>query len=268
MKKFAIYCVTYNSYAELADYLASIEEAAMRAADKIKVDVYVADNTVENFQDITFNASASTVRIFPYHENLGYLGGAQRMMRETDVAAYDYVAVSNVDLRMEKDALERLADLAVGENVGWIAPALYSNQLHYDRNPSVLKRYTKRRLQLIGCLFRFPILYYTYRATLYKRKKVRKTYDRPLEIYAGHGSCMIFTRSFIARCGVPNYPVFLYGEEIYFAEQCRAAGLSVVYQPSVRFSDKEHASISQLRKSTFFRYNYEANRYVLKTFYS
>ena len=88
MKRIAIYCVSYNSDKERDHYLSSIQQAADKAADRVSVDVFVANNTQEN--------------------NPGYFGSVKQLMQDVDQTAYDYSIISNVDLTMEEDFLKRI----------------------------------------------------------------------------------------------------------------------------------------------------------------
>lgn len=268
MKKIAIFCVNYGSYRELDCFLKSVDRAASCAAGSMLAEVFVADNTEVGVKDINVDVSCVPVTLFPFRRNHGYMGAVQRMMQSVDVLAFDYVAVSNVDLEMSETALLELGRLDVEDAVGWIAPSLYSVRLHQDRNPALMERYTRKRLEALRFMFSHPFLHVLYKHTLYKRKKLRKQYAVPVNIYAGHGSFMILTRSFFVRAGSPDYAAFLFCEEIYLAERCRRAGLSVRYCPTVRLRDKEHVSVGGLRSSAYYRYNVDALDYILRTFYS
>lgn len=78
---------------------------------------------------------------------------------------------------------------------------------------------------------------------------------------------MLLTRSFFDSYKKIDYPVFLFGEELYMAELVRLAGKKVRYIPSLVIKDKEHASTSTLRKRLFFQYNRESIKYCLEQFY-
>ena len=65
MKKIAIFCVSYNSDKERDQFLASINYAAKKAGDKVRVDTFVANNTKE--------------------DNPGYFGAIKQLMQDVDV---------------------------------------------------------------------------------------------------------------------------------------------------------------------------------------
>ena len=245
MKRIAIYCVSYNSDKERDHYLSSIQQAADKAADRVSVDVFVANNTQEN--------------------NPGYFGSVKQLMQDVDQTAYDYSIISTVDLTIEENFFIKLADYVCAGTTGWIAPQIWSRLEERDRNPKILNRYSLRKLQILKTFYQFPLLDTLYTRTFYRSKKFK--HHPAGEIYAGHGSFIILTRRYFQQCGSINYPVFLFCEEIYLAEQCRQKGLQVLYEPNLKVTDTEHASTGQMRHSFYCRCNYEAIRYIIKNFY-
>ena len=186
-------------------------------------------------------------------------------MADVDIKDYDYTIISNVDLTVEEDFFLKLADNTCDENIGWIAPQIWSDLEKRDRNPKILERYSQRKLNILKLFYQFPILDTLYTHTFYRQKK----YERhPAgRIYAGHGSFIILTRDYFKRCGKIDYPVFLFCEEIYLAEMCQKAGLNVEYEPSIKVIDTEHASTGKMKHSLYCRCNYEAMQYIIKSFY-
>jgi len=245
MKKIAVFCVSYCSDHERDLYLSTIRNAAQKASNIVDVDVFVSNNTKE--------------------DNPGYFGAIKRLMQQVDVNNYDYSIISNVDLMLEEDFFQKLADYICSEDTGWIAPQIWSNLEERDRNPKVLNRYSLKKLQILRTFYQFPILDTLYTSTFYKKKKYES--HQAGQIYAGHGSFIILTRRFFELCGKIDYPVFLFCEEIYLAEMCRKAGLKVLYEPSLIVKDTEHASTGRMNHGFYCRCNYEAMQYIIKKFY-
>ena len=245
MKKIAVFCVSYCSDHERDLYLSTIRNAAQKASNIVDVDVFVSNNTKE--------------------DNPGYFGAIKRLMQQVDVNNYDYSIISNVDLMLEEDFFQKLADYICSEDTGWIAPQIWSNLEERDRNPKVLNRYSLKKLQILRTFYQFPILDTLYTSTFYKKKKYES--HQAGQIYAGHGSFIILTCRFFELCGKIDYPVFLFCEEIYLAEMCRKAGLKVLYEPSLIVKDTEHASTGRMNHGFYCRCNYEAMQYIIKTFY-
>ena len=245
MIKIALFCVSFESDKEKDLFLASIEQAKTRAMQVAIVDVFVACNTREN--------------------NPGYLGAVELMMNNVDLDTYDYTIISNVDLIVEEDLFIKLAGYKCQEDIGWIAPQIWSEKERRDKNPRQTGRYSLKKLKLLRLGYQFPWLDTLYTNTLYKRKKMHR--KQPGCVYSGHGSFIILTKTYIARCGKVKYPVFLFCEEIYLAEQCLQAGLKVVYSPKMKVTDLEHISTGKMDHRTYCKYNLEAINYIIKTFY-
>lgn len=266
MKRIAIYCVTYNSYPEFYHYLDSICQAVKTAEGKAEVEVFVADNTDKVPQEISYQTDNVRLKVFPFHQNLGYFGAIGKMMQQVDTTVYDYCIISNVDLILDKDMLIMLAEYPYEDTTGWIAPQIWSQQEKRDRNPKIISRYPLSKLKKLQTLFKYPLLYALYIMTLYRRKTFQN--HSAGEIYAGHGSFIILTREYLTRCGIIDYPVFLFCEEIYLGEQCRLHDLKVVYQPDIHVVDTEHASTCTFKRSKYCKYNYQAISHILKNYYT
>ena len=268
MLKIAIYCVNYHSYEALQQYRSSIDSALKGDQCAVEVEMFIADNTEHDVQTIAEDEQRYHVKVFPYHQNLGYFGAVRKLMQETSPTAYDYAIISNVDLMIDEHFFQQLTDehVKVKEQIGWISPQIFSKTELRDKNPKILQRYAKGKLQLLRLMYGWPFLYYLYTHTLYRSKKVLMQHEAR-DIYAGHGSFIILTRSFFEQCGIINYPMFLFDEEIYLAEQCREKGLRVVYRPSIKVIDNEHASTGRMPSKFYFACNYQATVYILKTYY-
>ena len=268
MKKIAIYCVNYNSYQELSAFLKSIEQSYGKVKDIMVVDVFVADNTECDIQEIRFNSCTFNLKVYKFYKNLGYFGAVQKMMELSKPDDYDFTIISNVDLTLGINALEELYKTQIDDTIGWIAPCIFSKRLNKDRNPAKLKRYSKRKLLLLLFMFKHAFLMKLYRRFLYGRKKEMQISSIPHKIYAGHGSFIILTKSYIQNCKKINYPVFLFCEELYLAENCLRKNLNVTYNPKIIIYDDEHVSTEGLsKKAIFYKYNYQAIKYIIKQFY-
>lgn len=265
-KRIAIFCVCYNSYEILDTYFERLDEAAKNARNNVATDLFIADNTQENIRPIDYTPAHFSLRVFPFHENLGYFGAIGRMMKATDCAPYDYVIISNTDVFMRPETLCCISDYPATEHVGWIAPLIYSEREKKDRNPQAAYRYSRKRLQLLRLMYKFPLLHYIYASCFYK---IRHLTDKACgKIYAGHGSFIILTAAYIKQCGSIDYPVFLYGEEIYLAENCRLNNLDVIHTTEIQVYDLDHYTTSKMKRSFYYRCHYDAIDYILKQYYS
>ena len=265
MIKIALLCVTYHSYDCLCNYLDSVEIAYSATERSVDLDVFIADNSsccenVNYLERFSFNAQ------YYKFDNVGYFGAIHQIMINNDMMDYDYVIISNVDLSINQDFFKKLSLHKCENNVGWIAPRIYSMLEQRDRNPQRLRRCSELRLILLQILYKFPLLFMLYYNTMYKRKKYLVV-GSPKDVYAGHGSFIILTKYYLSKVGIVNYPVFLFCEEIYLAEMCRINNLLVRYEPDLAVTDFEHISVGKIKKKEYYRLNCNAIKYIRKRFY-
>lgn len=270
MKHLAIFCVNYNSYNVLGKYLKSIDDNAISVKETAEVDVFIADNTVDNIKTIPTDGYTGISRIetFPFHKNLGYFKAVNQMMSSVDTGMYDYVIISNVDMTLRHDALQNLLMHTYPEKTGWIAPSIIAQESGKDLNPRAIKRYTAIELRIMRWLYRIPVAYNIYLHTFHKLKRKQILEHKRRWIYAGHGSFMILTKKYLSKCGIIDYPVFLYCEEIYIAENCLWYDLDVIYDPSIVIDDIGKVSTGKVKKKLYYQWNIEGLTYALNSYYS
>lgn len=263
-KNIALFCVNYNSYNYLDGFLKSLEAAMCPCTEKVNLDVCIADNTDKNWNDITFRSSVMNVIVFPFHENLGYFGAIHKMQQETP-QNYDFSILCNVDVTVEKDFFHKLANYQPTKDEGWITPAIISVEDGCDLSPQATTRYSRKKLSVLHLFYTHPFLLRLYEKTFYK---IKRSKSHPAStVYAGHGSFIILTREFFNRCGLIDYPVFLYGEEIYLGEMCYRHQLAVNYYPDIVVHDTGRVSTGKMKRSHYYQCNAEAIDYLIHTFY-
>ena len=230
MKKILLICVTYHSDKELHAFVESVRRAAERVKRKMQVDIEVADNG---------------------QDNKGYLGGALPIYN-AKAKGYDYVSISNVDLELAEDFFKQLLAVET-ERIGWIAPDIYTEKINKHENPHILLRPTKRNFIIWNIIYSSTLIYRLYHC-LYILKSQNTKISPACEIYAGHGSFMLFTKAFANAYPELQFPGFMYGEEIYMAELVRAAGLQVQYMPTLHIANTGNVNtglINQKQKSAW-----------------
>ena len=249
MKKILVIAVTYHSNKELQAFLESVRRAAEKVKNLIQVDVEVVDNG---------------------QDNKGYLGGALPIYNEK-AKAYYYTIISNVDIILAEDFFGELNALPT-TGIGWIVPRIYSACRNTEENPQAIYRYSKAKIQLLHFLYAHPNLYRLYRHSAHKLTQLQRNkknhITQNMDIYAGNGSFFLFTQAFVQQNIPLQYPCFLYGEEIYFAELVQKCGLRTVFVPNLYIENKTpNVSTSRLGIEGRCAYSKQAMDYLLKTFY-
>ncbi len=283
MMKVCILSVCHNSYVEAERFLDSIVDAIKEAETLVSLDLYIIDNSspfnhlyIEKLKKQRSGLSVTYIA----SDNLGYFPSVSAAIRKYNIALsdYDYVCISNVDLRLSKSFFGVLSGINPELNVGVYAPSIFSAQLNADRNPKIVHRPSAFKLKinkfLFSSRFRYRLLksVNSFRLRLRQFLKPNPDSKQPgsskfyREIYASHGSFILFTRSFIAIESKFAYPVFLFGEEIYVAEIARNNQLKVKYVPELLIFDSEHVSTSTMGNSFYRQSNLKALSYILSNF--
>ena len=243
MKKILLICVTYHSDNELHAFVESVHRAEERVKGKMQVDIEVADNG---------------------QDNRGYLGGALSIYN-AKAQGYDYVSISNVDLELASDFFEQLLSVDT-KDLGWIAPDIYTDKINRHENPYMLSRPTKRNFLIWNIIYSNTLIYRLYhRLYIFKSHKT-KTYP-VYEIYAGHGSFMLFTKAFVEHNPEIHFPGFMYGEEIYLAELIRKSDLHVQYIPTMRIANTGNISTGLINQKQKSAWSKESLRAIQKLFF-
>jgi GT2 family glycosyltransferase len=265
-----IICVNYNSYEKLIDYINSINNAYIYCSDKsLIIDIVVADNS-SNYFPINIDDIQVNYKQYKTGSNLGYIGAVYQSLKELNISLhnYNYFIISNVDIVLDVCFFTNLLKLKLKPNIGWIAPCIYSKYENRDRNPKITHRPTRRKIKLLALLYKYPILYYLHMNTSYLlRKRFRKPI-RDYSIYAGHGSCMIFTNSLLKSYSDFCYPSFLFGEEIFFAEILKKYNFETYYYPQIKVIDSDHVNTKVLPKKLFYKWNYNSINILIKLFFN
>lgn len=205
--------------------------------------------------------------------NLGYFNGAAFGYHHIkERYSFQWVIVCNVDIVIQTNNIDSILDEF--SDAGVIAPAIISEDSGFDKNPYRLSRTSKRIMQFKKIVFSNLLLAKVYgiassiRNGLIKNKytEVSKC-EEGTRIYLPYGACFIFSERFFTSGCKLDYPLFLFGEELYIAEQCREKGLDIVYVPRIRFLNFEHASTSKLTNAFITKKNKEAMTFILKNFY-
>lgn len=248
-KHFTLICINYNSYPHLVRFLESVTTSIQ--GSKIDLHIVVVDNStslanseaLSNFR----HSSDLSLRIIK-SANVGYFPGAKIALDDMSdsVKEFDFVSISNVDLTLDQNFFKRLNNITVDTSTGVIAPAIISDKRKDDLNPKIESRPTRTSLERTLKIFGHVSLFFAYRLLSDIKSNLRGTNrsKRRIEMYAPHGSFIIFTKRYFERGGNFDYPRFLFGEEIFVGETCKNLELAVRHHPELVIHDIDHGSTS------------------------
>jgi len=225
--------------------------------------------------------------------NLGYFGGArlglERYMSDRQDHP-DWVIVCNVDLRFaNSDFFDRLNEVSKNnKNIGVLAPTILSERTGRDKNPKILSRPSNFKMHLYRLIFKFFIIQNIYLFLHLVKAKFFKffAWERILskgnrtfvnnhnidnffdEIYAPHGSCMVFTKLFFLNGGSFDYPCFLFNEEVFVGEATKRLNLKVIHDARLQVIDDEHVSTGVFHSRKIAKYFAESAAFVANNYFT
>jgi len=85
-------------------------------------------------------------------------------------------------------------------------------------------------------------------------------------MYAPHGAVFIFTDIKFLK-SLPKFECFLFGEEIFIAEEARIKNKTISYEPALVINDERHASISLIGKEKNRQFHADSIKYIMNQYY-
>jgi GT2 family glycosyltransferase len=192
----------------------------------------------------------------------------------------DWVIVSNVDLLItDPQFLQKLTALKGAPRVGAVAPRIVSALTGKNQNPFLRSRPSAIRMHLYKWLYRSWIalnahdlasaVFHRLRSAVGQLTRTTADLGRDSgrKIYAAHGSFLVLSKEYFRAGGTLDFPCFLFGEEIYLAENLRRLGLDVVYEPSLEVVHQEHKSTKLLKSRKLARFVASSAAYCADTYF-
>ena len=274
MIKVCLVAICYNAYKDALNYLQSINEAFVDQKN-IELTIVLSDNstTDERPNDILNNDWGFKLEYLK-NNNIGYFPAFTAAVNKVEKDDFDYIIISNVDLKLGGSFFNELEAINFSDSVGVIAPAIVSLNDGRDLNPKILERPSKKKLLQLKNLFSIPYFFRFYVCIarlkeFIKAKKVVKNNFTPSEhIYAPHGSFIIFTKSYFSIEGSINYPRFLFGEEVFVAEEAINHKLKVIYENRLKVYDIEHGSTSLKNANFLAKHHVLSYKFLLNKYFS
>ena len=266
--KILILCVNYNSNERLIDYMVSVNES-LRNAPSVSLTFVCSDNSKEPKALKLNEAMLFDYKIIVTHENLGYFGGIEFAVNNCclDFDSFDYVIFSNVDVKLRNDFFSTLEKMLPIDSLGCIAPRIWSQKENRNRNPELLVRYSKKKLLLLKCLYKMPLFYSIYSKVFYPMKRKANELSSGNAVYAAHGSFFVFGKQSLPFIKNIHFPSFLFGEEIYVAEELEKLCLKTIYVDELVVFDVDHESTSKMNRSFYLKCHYESIEKLLELYY-
>jgi GT2 family glycosyltransferase len=254
-----VIAINYFGAAWVEGLLRSLQEQRHQDWRLVLVDNSESEDQGSRLREICVEEERAEVLISS--SNLGYLRAAE-WARLSQPSEATWTAVCNTDLQLDDHRfVALLSDLRPDRAV--LAPEITAVPSLRKQNPYMVARPSVRRM-----LFRRLMLSHELSARLAlavatsrERAGQGASEATARDIYAPHGSFMLFHRDFFSRGGSLRHGSFLFGEEITIGERARQLGLRVGYEPSLRVLHEEHQATGRKRTGVLFRAQRDAAIY-------
>jgi GT2 family glycosyltransferase len=268
-------CVNYHSDCETLQWV----DALLQSSAVTDLRIVVADNTTrQDGDDFGTHLQKKSERVWwmPTPENLGYFGAARfglaRFLRDSPLPTW--VMVSNVDLQFGDHGFwTALHAMRLSDDVGVVAPAIRSALTGREQNPYMPVRPSAMRMRWIQWATQTPerLARYEWGSRLkaqcagWARAVVDQAGGRL--IYAPHGACLLFRGRYFEAGGNLDHPCFLFGEEVFVAEQARTLGMTIRYVPELKIIHHEHVTTGIHRTPDMAAHVAAAAAYCAETYF-
>lgn len=276
MGRIGIIAVSYNTDEGARNFVQNVY--SLYSSDM--VDLFIVNNSAQTKDDYSFNELSSTYKNFKYipaPHNPGYFGAAREVLslRNFDLQAYDWLAVSNVDMELNDTRLfQKILSNKYKQDCGVLAPCIYSLLSHKDTNPLIRVRPSSKKMLFYKKVFSNYFTSQAYNILGILKAKIRIMLSKPVdssddisEIYAPQGSFMVFSAEYFKRGGNFDHGVFLYGEEVTVAEKCLRLGLKVIHDPNLRVVHRERGSTGLIYSARILKWKKESNDFLYDEYF-
>jgi GT2 family glycosyltransferase len=250
-------------------------KSASRLEEFTRCDVLVVDNNSEDESTARIRKAIfefNNVEVLASSRNRGYFGGAKWALQQY-LAKHqmpDWVMICNNDIVFHDPGfLVRLLEKDPAA-YGVIAPSVISRLTGHDANPCILRRPTRFRMWRYRFLLSNYLFAWLAQCLAPSLRKVRHSlnarkedHDGKKQIYAPHGSFIIFSRRFFDGGGFIDDEFFLYAEEFSVAEMCRQLNLPVIHDRDVRVWHEQGQTLGRNLNRDTYSYQKDGLRYVL-----
>lgn len=270
--KVIISIVSYNNVSEVDSFFSVIEKQKCN-----EIIVLVTCNSAADYRkirSIRFKYSL-TINVYSASNNLGYLKGClyginQFLEDNNQDGCYNdsWFMISNTDISINQDNFFRQIISGKYEKaIACIAPRITLID-GKEQNPFLKNRPSSQKVYVWWKLQGNPVLYYAYSVLSNIKNNIRPNNNLSSSsyIYAPHGSCFLIRNVPLIKKLWSNDRIFMYGEEIFIAEEIRKNNLKVKFDSNLQIIHKENSTTSKAhltQKSKWYNasFNFLYNNY-------
>ena len=267
--------VNYKGERSTLELLASLN----RLNGSSSLDVLVVDNGSGEENLLQLRAAIAdwpNVQLLVSASNRGYFGAAkfayERYLSQGRELP-NWTIVCNHDVVIDDpDFLLKLSS-ENWQSTGVLAPRIRLAETGVEQNPFMLRppgRWRRFTMRFYSSCYPLGVLWDWLSRQKRSLRKAFVSDVRPPEatqqIYAAHGSFLIFSRNYFLSGGMFDDSLFLFGEEISVAETCRRLGLKILYAPGLQVLHDEHSSVGPGMSRAAYRHHRQSVRHLFSKY--
>ncbi|MFA5781799.1 MAG: glycosyltransferase [Bacteroidales bacterium] len=270
-----IITVNYKTSETTIQFLESIT----KLNDFSKVELFIVDNgsekiVVEKISNYLKKINQPNIRLITLPENIGYFGAVNYAIKNhiQEIEKYKYCIVCNNDIVIKDNNFLEKVSCYSGIN-DTIAPRIISLVSGKDQNPHMEHSVSfsqKIQYRLLFSNYYIGFILYFFRIAMIKvlalmnKKKINLS-ER--NIFAMHGSCMIFSGKYFLKGGYIDDGSFLYGEETSVTAICKLINCTIRFVPDlIVYHDEHKTSMANGLKKRIYGHQKEAYRYIKRKY--
>ena len=271
-KKIVILLVNYFNDEEVCSFV----ETQVARQISVNIDVVITDNGSHHPERLTSLANRnSCIFVYKAGDNLGYLPGAAFGLKhylEERHSIFVAVILSNSDIEFaDSEFLHRIVTGDEWPSYDILGPDIFSDLLFHHQNPLMKERISLKKLKMLAFLSSNVVIHYLFLTWYYTKSRLKsKIRDEVVEnrgiapVYGLHGSFIVFNHSFFDKGGNLDYPMKLFGEEIFLAEMALNLRLRCGYDPSLQLIHHEHKTTGIYKSRDSVKLLNKSYRYLLE----
>lgn len=258
--KYVFIAVNYNGATHTESYLQSLQEISLPNGDTLEA--IIVDNKSTDAERMKVAQSVAQrpfARLIALDDNPGYFRGLNAGIDTCQKNDETLLIVGNNDLKFAPDFLIKLKDTPYGDDVLVIAPNIITLEGR-RQNPHVLTKVPA--LELVKARIYFSHYYVGLTGSFINRAlrtMIRKVRPKEInqnqvpepgrmKIKRGIGACYVLTPNFFRHHQRLDDRIFLWGEEALLSHQVESVGGYTLYEPSVKVTHCESASVRFIEK--------------------
>ena len=270
MKNLTIITINFGNTGPTEHLLESIEDSLI----PFNLNIIIVDNgsTARSKKNLLRlkEKSKLQIQLFFNSENKYYWPAANKIILEKikeKKKLPEWIIICNNDTKIKnKNFFKELSN--INNNEFYVIGPKILNQKKKNLNPFMIDPLSK--LQRIYWNLYFSSFYISEILNFLRNiklfQKTRFYPDLKKEVYAVHGSMMIFSKLFFLKGGYLDTQFKMYCEEMSTAEIVKKIGGKIIYIPQLEAIHNEHSSIQKIKRKTIFELAKESHKYFIQKY--